>query len=81
MPSPLRERLLAQREGETQPLPLMTDEEAAVYRLLKTDELIHIDELSEQGRLSISELLVLLLNLEIKGLITQSPGKYYQRRM
>ena len=81
LPSPLRERLLAQREGETQPLPLMTDEETAVYRLLKTDELIHIDELSEQGRLSISELLVLLLNLEIKGLITQSPGKYYQRRM
>jgi DNA processing protein len=49
--------------------------------LLKTDELIHIDELSEQGRLSISELLALLLNLEIKGLIAQSPGKYYQRRM
>jgi len=81
LPSPLRERLLAQREGETPPLPLMTDEEAAVYGLLKTDELVHIDELSEQGCLSISELLALLLNLEIKGLITQSPGKYYQRRM
>lgn len=81
LPSPLREKLLAQKEGETQPLPLLTDEEAAVYKLLKTDELIHIDELLEQSSLSVSELLVLLLNLEIKGLITQSPGKCYQRRM
>jgi len=49
--------------------------------LLKTDEFIHIDELLERSSLSVSELLVLLLNLEIKGLITQSPGKCYQRRM
>jgi DNA processing protein len=81
LPSPLREKLLAQKEGETQPLPLLNDEEAAVYKLMKTDELIHIDELLEQSSLSVSELLVLLLNLEIKGLITQSPGKCYQRRM
>jgi DNA processing protein len=79
--SPLRETLLSQREGETRPLPLMTDEEAAVYKLLKVDELAHIDDLMDQSGLSISELLALLLNLEIKGLITQSPGKYFQRRM
>ena len=81
LPSPLCEKLLAQKEGETQPLPLLNDEEAAVYKLLKTDEFIHIDELLERSSLSVSELLVLLLNLEIKGLITQSPGKCYQRRM
>jgi DNA processing protein len=81
LPSPLREKLLGQRTGETQPLPLMTEQEAEIYRLLKTDELTHIDELLDTITCSVSELLALLLNLEIKGLILQSPGKYFQRRM
>jgi DNA processing protein len=81
LPSPLRERLLGQRTGETQPLPLMTEQEAEIYRLLKADELTHIDELLDTITCSVSELLALLLNLEIKGLILQSPGKYFQRRM
>jgi len=81
MPSPLRENLLAQREGETQPLPLLSDQETEIFKLLKTDELIHVDELLEKLPFSVSELLALLLNLEIKGLIAQSPGKYFQRRM
>jgi len=81
LPSPLREKLLGQRTGETQPLPLMTEQEAEIYRLLKADELTHIDELLDTITCSVSELLALLLNLEIKGLILQSPGKYFQRRM
>jgi DNA processing protein len=81
LPSPLREKLLGQRTGETPPLPLMTEQEAEIYRLLKADELIHIDELLDTVPCSVSELLALLLNLEIKGLILQSPGKYFQRRM
>jgi len=79
--SPLRETLLAQKEGETRPLPLMTDSEAAVYHWLKPDELTHIDELVEKGSLSASELLALLLALEIKGLVKQSQGMNYQRRI
>jgi DNA processing protein len=81
LPSPLREKLLGQRTGETPALPLMTEQEAEIYRLLKADELIHIDELLDTVPCSVSELLALLLNLEIKGLILQSPGKYFQRRM
>jgi DNA processing protein len=81
LPSPLREKLLGQKRGETQPLPLMTEPEAEIYRILKADELTHIDELLETIPCSVSELLALLLNLEIKGLILQSPGKYFQRRM
>jgi DNA processing protein len=81
LPSPLRENLLAKKAGETQPLPLLSDDEAVVYRLLKADELAHIDELLERCPYSISELLGLLLSLEIKGVIKQSPGKYFQRRM
>jgi len=79
--SPLRETLLAQREGETRPLPLMTEREAVVYQWLKPDELTHIDDLVERGTLSASELLALLLSLEIKGLVRPSPGMYYQRRI
>jgi len=79
--SPLRESLLAQREGETRPLPLLTDQEAALVGLLKTDALVHIDELLERGGFSVSEALALLLSLEIKGLVARSPGQYYQRRM
>lgn len=81
LPSPLREKLLGQRTGETQPLPLMTEQEAEIYRLLKADELTQIDELLDTITCSVSELLALLLNLEIKGLILQSPGKNFQRRM
>jgi DNA processing protein len=81
MPSPLREKLLGQRPGETQSLPLMTEQEAEIYRLLKADELTHIDELLDTIPCSVSELLALLLNLEIKGLILQGPGKCFQRRM
>jgi DNA processing protein len=81
MGSPLREILLAEKEGETRPLLLLTDDEAAVVRWLKTDELVHIDELVEKGSLSVSELLTLLLNLELKGLVRRSPGMHFQRRM
>jgi DNA processing protein len=81
LPTPLREKLLGQREGETRPLPLLTDQEAEIYKLLRVDELTHVDELVDKCPYSVSELLALLLNLEIKGLILQSPGKYFQRRM
>jgi len=79
--SPLRETLLSQKEGDTRPLPLMTEGEAMVYQWLKPDELTHIDELVERGSLSASELLALLLSLEIKGLVRPSPGMNYQRRI
>jgi DNA processing protein len=79
--SPLREALLAQNEDETRPLPLMTEAEAVVYRWLKPDALTQIDELVEMGSLSASELLAILFNLEIKGLVRPSPGMNYQRRI
>lgn len=40
---------------------------------------IHIDELVQTVNLDISELLVILLELEFDGLIKQLPGKYYIR--
>ena len=81
LPSPLRESLLAQRPGETQPLPLLTEEEAAVFALLKPDAPTSIDDLTEACGRSVSELLVVLLNLELKGAATATAGRQYLRRL
>ena len=40
---------------------------------------IHIDKLARQVSLSASEVSSLLLQLELKGLVTQSPGKLFSR--
>jgi DNA processing protein len=81
LPSPLREALLAEREGAARPLPLLTEGEAEVYRLLKTDEALSIDALAGRSDRSVSELLVLLLDLELKGAVVARAGQMYQRRM
>lgn len=50
--------------------------EQKVYDAL-ADEPIHIDTLSEKCGTSISDLLVQLLSLELKGVVRQLPGKYF----
>ncbi|MCX6564947.1 MAG: DNA-processing protein DprA [Candidatus Aminicenantes bacterium] len=81
LPSPFREALLAQQPGETAPLPLLSDAEAAVWGLLSPDVPAHVDELLERTEFSISELLTILLELEIKGVAAEVSGKRYLRRM
>jgi len=81
LPSPFRESLLAQRKGETAPLPLLSAEEASVWGLLSPDTPAHVDELLERTELSISELLTILLGLEMKGAAAEVPGKRYVRRV
>ena len=78
LPSPLREQLLSQAESQEVPAA-MNPQERKVFDLLKTDSLTHIDDLVERSDYSISEALSVLLSLELKGLITQAPGKYFQR--
>ena len=73
LPSPLKEE-------KKRPISLNPREEK-VFSLLKPDSLAHIDELIEGSDLSVSEVLSVLLNLELKGLIVQRPGKYFQRRL
>lgn len=80
LPSPLKENLLSKKEKEKS-LPALKPEEKSIFESLKEDSLTHIDELVEKTEFSVSELLAMLLNLELKGLISQSPGKYFQRRM
>lgn len=59
----------------------MSPAEKRLFDGLKPDELTHIDELIERSDVSVSEILALLLNLELKGLIYQAPGKYFQRSL
>jgi DNA processing protein len=81
LPSPFREAVLAERRGETAPLPLLSDEESVVWALLSTETPAHVDELLERTEFSISELLTILLGLEMKGAVAEVPGKRYVRRM
>ncbi|MBC8042566.1 MAG: DNA-protecting protein DprA [Rhizobacter sp.] len=60
-------------------LPEMTDDESKLYSFLQ-DEPVHIDELALQSGLDISDVLVLLFELEMKECITQLPGKFFQKR-
>ncbi len=81
LPLPLREALLAERAGETASLPLMSEGEALVWELLSPDTPAHVDELLERTELSVTELLTILLGLEIKGVAAAVPGKRYLRRI
>ncbi len=80
-PSPLKEHLLSQKEAKDTKLPDMNMPEKEIYEFLKPDELIHIDEIVEKSELSVSEVLTHLLNLELKGWISQRPGKYFSRNL
>lgn len=55
--------------------------EHAVWKLLSTDDPVHIDRLAESSRLSIPELTGALLGLEMRELIRQLPGKCFVRKM
>jgi len=81
LPSPLKEELLAKKEEKKEKPPSMSPQERKVFELIETDSLTHIDHLVEGTEFSVSEILSILLNLELKGLIFQRPGKYFQRRL
>jgi len=51
--------------------------ERALFGLLSTDEPRHVDELIELSGLNSSEALAALLELEMKGIIRQMPGKNF----
>lgn len=79
-PSPLREELLSQKEEKMEMLPEMSHQEKKLFELIKPDSLTHIDTLVEETEFSVSEVLSILLGLELRELIIQRPGKYFQRR-
>lgn len=66
------------KQSETAPclLPDLTRDESVIYKILEPYP-VHIDVLSQQTGMSASKLSIILLNLELKGLVSQSPGKYF----
>jgi len=60
----------------TQLSPDLAGEESIIYEVLEPYP-VHIDELSRQTGLHVGKLSIILLNLELKGLVSQSPGKYF----
>ena len=58
------------------PVPPLTDEEAVVMDILEADP-VHIDALAKRLQLASGRLAGLLLQLELKGVAVQSPGKLF----
>jgi DNA processing protein len=82
LPSPWRENLLAQREEKVDnSRDSLGETESLLMKELPADGAMHIDELAERTDLAVAELLALLLGLELRGLVVQHPGKYFQRRI
>jgi DNA processing protein len=80
-PSPLKEEILSKEKKKRMEPPSLNKEEKRIYNLLLPDKLTSVDALFEQSNLSVSEILSILLNLEIKDLVIQRPGKFYQRKL
>ena len=57
---------------------LFTEEEKKIYDLL-SDSPVTIDAIAEEHQLSVAELFVVLLNLELKGLVQQCSGQQFVR--
>ncbi len=58
------------------PVQNLTGEESRVYELLEPYP-VHIDELSRRLEMDAGRLSGILMALEIKGLVSQTPGKYF----
>jgi len=88
LPTPVRseflERLAAAGSTalEQKELPLtveLSEVERAIFRILKADEALHVDQVVEATGLAPSDVLPALFELEMKGLTRQLPGKYFLR--
>jgi DNA processing protein len=76
--SELRIETTAKPKAQTLPLPDLSDEELKVYQKL-SDTPMHIDDLCEATGLDVSDVLIILFELELKNSVKQLPGKFFQR--
>jgi DNA processing protein len=68
----------ANRDFRSAPLPSLTPEEEKAFQFI-TDEPKHIDVLMNESRSNAGKLGGVLINLELKGLVKQLPGKFFVR--
>jgi len=69
-----------EHEKTEAPGPDLTEEEKILYKLLGETPL-HIDAIIRESQLDPGKVSSLLLNLELKGLIAQWPGKCFSKKM
>lgn len=83
-PARLKDRLLAIQPLARPEASLfdlhLTGDEKRVYDILRVDEPVHIDVMIARTKLSRSELLGALLELELKERVQQLPGKCFVRK-
>jgi DNA processing protein len=72
--------IIPQYEGKTSPeeTPVLNDEEDGILQLLSHTPL-HIDEISRMSHMEIRRVSTILLELELKGVISQLGGKMFVR--
>ena len=58
--------------------PDLTDEEMAVVNVLKNQENLSMNEISQQTEIPLGILVTLLLQMEMKGLVKALPGNRYR---
>lgn len=82
LPPPWREHILAsKRETADNARASFSREEKRILEELLPEDLTHIDDLADGTGYPVSHLLAVLLGLEVRGIVAQHPGKYFQRRM
>lgn len=66
-------------ESSQQPLSLMSDQENQVYNLLRfnKDNSLHFNIIANQLSIASSELVAILVEMEMKGIIKSKPGNLY----
>ncbi|MCY7376335.1 MAG: DNA-processing protein DprA, partial [Pyrinomonadaceae bacterium] len=70
----------AAKQSETSPANL-TENESRIWQTLSADEARHIDNLSEESKLSFGDLSAALLGLEMRELVRTLPGNRYARKI
>jgi DNA processing protein len=84
LPTPVRAALVKAEKPEAEQRSLivqasLSGAENKLYDLLNTDEPRHIDDIVDESGLHSSEVLATLFDLEMKGLVRQSPGKLFSK--
>src|SRR6202030_526647 len=84
LPTPVRAALVQAEQPEAEQRNLLAaaslnSPEKKIYDLLSTDEPKHIDEIVESSGLNSSEVLATLFDMEMKGIIRQTPGKQFSK--
>lgn len=84
LPTPVRAALVQAEKPEATKRDALIQSslkpaEKRIYDLLSAEEARHIDDIVEQSGLNSSEVLATLFDLEMKGVVRQSPGKRFSK--